>query len=180
MLSNFITQWEAANLSAFQLLGKVVVQTTNPGGLAGAAVDAGAWRAWLHTALQTSQHYLKACESALDAGWREQRDRLALTGSGEAVKELAALNADLATRATQGQVEHAGALASATAQYLTDLGRSRNPSDALLAFGRLAVDMQGQSRAHALHLASLAGGVPPALAQWADRHLAGDAAEQTS
>ena len=50
-------------------------------------------------------------------------------------------------------------------------GRTRGPADAAMALGRFAGDLQAQARAHALHVASLANGVPPALAQWADRTL---------
>ena len=53
-----------------------------------------------------------------------------------------------------------------------------------MAFGRFAGDLHAQARAHALHVSSLATGVAPALAQWADRNLrddaGGDATEQPS
>ncbi|WP_323119109.1 hypothetical protein [Burkholderia alba] len=181
MFSTFIAQWESANLAAFQRLGKTIAQSAHPSGVAGAAIDAGAWRAWLRTSLQGGQQYLSAYRCALDADWRDQRDRLGLTNTAAALKELAALNADLATRAAQGHVQHAGVLADAAAQYLGDLGRSRNAADAAMALGRFATDLGNQARAHALHAASLAGGVPPALAQWAERHLDDDAptTEQT-
>ncbi|MGH8780451.1 hypothetical protein [Paraburkholderia sp.] len=178
MLSNFIAQWENANLAAFQLFGKVVAQSANPAGLAGAAADVGAWRALVRTVLQTSQQYANAAQSAGDESWRTQRDRLGLKNSATAVKELAAIHADLATRIAQGHVQHAGALADATAQYLDNVSRSRNSNDASMALGTLAQDVQAQGRSHALHVAMLAGGLQPALVQWAEKHLADDTTEQ--
>ena len=167
MFSTFIAQWERAHADALQLFGKLAAQTTSPGGTPGAP----AWRAFAHTALLAGHRYSDACQAATDALWRGQLERLGLGGSAAAVKELAALNADLATRFTQSHLQHAGAMADAAAQYLDDLGRTRGPADAAMALGRFAGDLQAQARAHALHVASLANGVPPALAQWADRTL---------
>lgn len=178
MFSNFIAQWENANLTAFQLFGKVVAQSANPAGLAGAAADVGTWRAFVRTVLQTSHHYAAAYQSANDESWRAQRDRLGLKSSATAMKELAAIHADLATRLAQGHVQHAGALADAAAQYLDNVGRSRNSNDAAMALGTLAQDIQAQSRSHATHLAMLTGGLQPALVQWAEKHLADDSTEQ--
>jgi hypothetical protein len=178
MLSTFITQWENANLAAFQLFSKLVAQSANPAGLAGTATDVGAWRAFTRTALQSAQQYTTASQSALDAGWREQRDRFALAGAAAAIKELAAIHADLATRIAQGHMQHAGALSDAAAQYLDDLSRSRNATDAAMAFGRFANDLQAHSQAQALHTSSLAGSVSPAIAQWVEKHLSDDNAEQ--
>ena len=178
MLSTLITQWENANLAAFQLFSKLVAQSANPAGLPGATTDVRTWRAFVRTALQSTQQYTSAAQSAFDAGWREQRDRLALPGAAAAIKELAAINADLATRIAQGHVQHTGALTDAAAQYLDDLSRSRNATDAAMAFGRFANDMQAQSRAQALHTSSVAGSVSPALTQWVEKHLSDDDAEQ--
>jgi ubiquinone biosynthesis protein UbiJ len=174
MLSSLIAQWETANLAAFELLGKVVTQSANPAGLPGAVTDVGAWRTFARTALQAGQHYSTVCQSALDESWREQRDRLALKDTAAAVKQLATLNTDLATRIAQGHMQHAGALADATAQYLDDLSHTRGISDLAMAFGKFSGDVQAQSRAHALHVAALAGGIVPALSQWADTNLTDD------
>ncbi|WP_341317816.1 hypothetical protein WN982_22040 [Paraburkholderia sp. IMGN_8] len=178
MLSTFITQWENANLAAFQLFSKLVAQSANPAGLAGATSDAGAWRAFVRTVLQSSQQYTTASQSAFDTGWREQRDRFGLAGAAAAIKELAAIQADLAARMTQGHVQHTGALTDAAAQYLDDLSRSRSATDAAMAFGRFANDVQAQSRAQALHTSSVAGSVSPALTQWVEKHLSDDNTEQ--
>ncbi|MET3229280.1 UNVERIFIED_ORG: hypothetical protein ABIC54_001454 [Burkholderia sp. 1263] len=179
MLSTFITQWETANLATFRLFSQLVTQSAHPAGLAGAATDPGAWRALTRTALQSAQQYSAASQSALDAGWREQRERFALTGAAAAIKELAAIHADLATRIAQGHAQHSGALSDAAAQYLDDLSRSRNATDAAMAFGRFATDLQAQSRAQALHAASVAGSVSPALTQWVEKHLADGTTDTT-
>ncbi|KUY58900.1 hypothetical protein [Burkholderia sp. RF2-non_BP3] len=180
MFSTFIAQWERAHADALQLFGKVAAQTTGAGGTSGGP----AWRAFAHTALLAGHRYSDACQAAIDASWRGQLERFAPGSSAAAVKELAALNADLATRFTQSHLQHAGAMADAAAQYLDDLGRTRGPADAAMALGRFAGDLQAQARAHALHVASLANGVAPALAQWADRTLRDDRGasdqEQTS
>ncbi|AFQ49975.1 hypothetical protein [Burkholderia cepacia] len=167
MFSTYIAQWERAHADALQLFGKVAAQTTGTGDTTGGP----AWRAFAHTALLAGHRYTDACQAATDVLWRGQLDRLALGSSAAAVKALAALNADLATRFAQSHLQHAGAMADAAAQYLDDLGRTRGPADAAMALGRFAGDLQAQARAHALHVASLANGVAPALAQWADRTL---------
>ncbi|MGS0893910.1 hypothetical protein ACVBGC_15435 [Burkholderia stagnalis] len=172
MFSTFIAQWESANLDALRSFGKVVAQTTGVGDAAGAP----AWRICAHAALQTGHRYLDACQAASDSLLRGQLERLALDSSASALKELAALNTDLATRFTQSHLQHAGALADAAAQCLDDLGRTRGPGDAAMALGRFAGDLYAQARAHALHGASLANGVAPALAQWAGRALRNDGA----
>ncbi|WP_126282795.1 hypothetical protein [Burkholderia stagnalis] len=171
MLSTLFAQWENANLNALQLYGKVIAQTTGAGGMP----QGPAWRAFAHTALLTGHRYLDACQAATDTLWRDQIAQLGLRSSAAAVKELAALNADLATRFTQSHLQHAGALADAAAQCLDDLGRTRGPGDAAMALGRFAGDLHAQARAHALHMSSLATGIAPALAQWADRNLRDDA-----
>ncbi|AJY09526.1 hypothetical protein K6W16_01315 [Burkholderia dolosa] len=173
MFSTFIAQWESAHANALQLLGKFAAQTTGAAGTTGGP----AWRAFAHTALQAGHRYMDACQAATDSLWRAQIERLAPGSSAAAIKELAALNADLATRFTQSHLQHAGAMADAAAQCLDDLGRTRGPADAAMALGRFAGDVHAQARAQALHVASLANGVAPALAQWADRNLRdGDAA----
>ncbi|KVP99433.1 hypothetical protein WJ96_36035 [Burkholderia ubonensis] len=167
MFSSLIAQWESANLGALELFGKVVAQTTG----AGSATRGPAWRAFAHTALLTGHHYLDACQAATNTLWRDQVERVGLKQSAAAVKELAALNADLATRFMQSHLQHACALADAAAQCVDDLGRTRGPGDAAMALGRFAGDLHAQTRAHALHVSSLTAGIAPALAQWADRNL---------
>lgn len=50
----------------------------------------------------------------------------------------------------------------------------------MLALTRLATDNQAHGREHGLQLATLAGGLQPALAQWTERALSPTRAPETA
>lgn len=169
MLANLITQLQAAQRDALQRWTHAVADAATNSPLPAADLDA--WRGLALAALQAGQHYSTAWHSALDAGWREQRDRLALDGSAEALRALASLHADLAARAGEARAKHAEAMAASAAQYLQDLHQARSGTDIALALTRLATDNQAHSREHGMQLAALVGGLAPALTQWTERAL---------
>lgn len=174
MISAVISQWESAHRTALELVGKLAGQTHEALNAAGVLPTADTWTTLTKTALHTSRNYASACQSALDEGWRKERDKLNLKNSASSIKELAEIHADLATRLAHGHAQHAGALASAAAQYLEDLSRCRDAQDATMAWRKLAGDLHNQTSAYAAHLSSLAVGVPAALVQWAESHFEDD------
>ncbi|CAJ0821625.1 hypothetical protein [Ralstonia flaminis] len=178
MLTTLFSQLQAVQRDALQRWTHAVSDTDTAPSLPAANLDT--WRRIALAALQTSQHYSTAWRSALDAGWREQRDRLALDGSANALRSLATLQADLAARAGEARAQHANAMAASAAQYLQDLNQARDATDIALALTRLATDNQAHSREHGLQLAALAGGLQPALAQWTERALSHARAPETT
>jgi len=172
MLANLITQLQAAQRDALQRWTRAVADAaTNSSLSTPPAADLDTWRGLALAALQASQHYATAWHSALDAGWREQRDRLALDGSAEALRTLASLHADLVARASDARAKHAEAMAASSAQYLQDLNQARDATDVALALSRLGSDSQSHNREHGVQLAALMGGLQPALTQWTERAL---------
>lgn len=171
MLTAFIAQWETAQKTALDFADKLAAQTHASLLSAGVVPNADTWKNATKAALNLSRQYSDAMQSALDDGWRKERDQLQLKGAASSIRALAEIHADLATRVTQGQTQHASALTSATAQYLEGLERCRNLQDASMLAAKLLGDMHHQSSAYAAHLASLAIGVPAALVQWAEAQL---------
>ncbi len=174
MLATVIAQWEHAQKTALELADKLAAQTQASLQSAGAVPTADTWKHFAKTALNMSRQYADAMQSSLDDGWRKQRDQMKLKGAASSIKALAEIHADLATRATQGQTQHASALASAAAQYLEGLERCRNVQDASMTMAKLAGDMHNQISAYTAHLSSLAVGLPAALVQWAETQLDDD------
>jgi len=169
MLANLISQLQAAQRDALQRWTHAVADAATHSPLPAADLDA--WRGLTLAALQAGQQYSTAWHSALDAGWREQRDRLALDGSADALRAFATLHADLAARAGEARARHTSAMTASAAQYLQDLNQARDATDIALALTRLTTDSQAHSREHGMQLAALAGGLQPALAQWTERAL---------
>lgn len=174
MLTAVIAQWENAQKTALDFADKLAAQTHASMLSAGVVPNADTWKTFTKAALNLSRQYSDAMQSALDDGWRKERDQLQLKDAAASIKALAEIHTDLATRVTQGQTQHASALTSATAQYLEGLERCRNLQDASMLAAKLFGDMHNQASAYAAHLASLAVGVPAALVQWAEAQLDSD------
>ena len=174
MLTAVIAQWETAQKTALDFAEKLAVQTQTSLQSPGMVPNADTWKNFTKTALNVSRCYTDAMQSALDDGWRKERDQLQLKSAAASIKALAEIHADLASRVTQGQSQHASALTSATAQYLEGLERCRNLQDASMLAAKLFGDMHNQASAYAAHLTSLAVGVPAALVQWAEAQLDDD------
>lgn len=174
MLTAVIAQWENAQKNALDFADKLAAQTHASLLNAGVVPNADAWKNLMRAALNLGRQYSDAMQSALDDGWRKERDQLQLKGAAASIKALGEIHTDLATRVTQGQTQHASALTSATAQYLEGLERCRNLQDASMVAAKLFGDMHNQSSAYTAHLASLAVGVPAALVQWAEAQLDSD------
>jgi hypothetical protein len=174
MLTTVIAQWESAQKAALDLADKLAGETHAALQAAGVTPTADTWRNAAKTALNMGRYYAEAMQSALDDSWRKERDRFKLKSAANSIKTLAEIHADLATRMTQGQTQHASALASAAAQYVEGLERCRNLQDASMLMAKLAGDVHAQASAYAAHLSSLAVGAPAALVQWAETQLDDD------
>lgn len=174
MLTAVIAQWESAQKAALDLADKLAGETHTSLQAAGVVPNAQTWKHVAKTALNMSRYYTDALQATIDDNWRKERDQLQLKGAAASIKALAEINADLASRLTQGQAQHASALTSAAAQYLEGLERCRNAQDASMLMAKLAGDMHSGASAYAAHLSSLAVGVPAALVQWAESQLDDD------
>lgn len=174
MLTTVFAQWETAQKAALELAAKLACETRASLQGAGVTPTADTWKTFAKTALNMGRHYSDAMQAALDDSWRKERDQLKLKSAASSIKTLAEIHADLATRMTQGQTQHAGALASAAAQYLEGLERCRNLQDASMLMAKLAGDVHSQTSAYAAHVSSLAVGLPAALVQWAETQLDDD------
>ncbi len=174
MLTAVIAQWENAQKTALDFTDKLAAQTHASLLSAGVVPNADTWKSFIKAALNISHQYSDAMQSAVDDGWRKERDQLQLKSAAASIKALAEIHTDLATRVAQGQTQHASALASATALYLEGLERCRNVQDVSMLAAKLLGDMHNQSSAYAAHVASLAVGVPAALVQWAQVQLDSD------
>ena len=174
MLTAVIAQWESAQKAALDLADKLASETHASLQTAGVVPNANVLKNLTKTALNMSRHYADAMQSALDDGWRKQRDQLQLKGAAESIKALAEIHADFASRMTQGQTQHASALTSAMAQYFEGLERCRNLQDVSMLAAKLLGDAHSQASAYGAHLSSLAVGVPAALVQWAETQLDSD------
>lgn len=174
MLTAVIAQWESAQKSALELADKLARETHASLQTTGLIPAPDAWKALAKATLNMASHYSDAMQAALDDSWRKQRDQMKLKGAADAVKTLAEIHTDLATRMTQGHTQHTSALASAAAQYLEALERCRNVQDASMAMARFAGDVHHQASAYAAVVASVAVGTPAALVQWAHTQLEDD------
>jgi hypothetical protein len=174
MLTTVFAQWETAQKAALELAGKLAGETRASLQATGVTPTADTWKHFAKTALDMGRHYSDAMQAAVDDSWRKERDQLKLKSAASSIKTLAEIHADLATRMTQGQTQHAGALVSAAAQYLEGLERCRNLQDASMLMAKLASDVHSQTSAYAAHVSSLAVGLPAALVQWAETQLDDD------
>ncbi|WP_206956731.1 hypothetical protein [Trinickia acidisoli] len=174
MLTALIAQWENAQKAALDLADKFAAETHASLQTAGVVPTADTWKRFAKATLNMSRHYADAVQSALDDGWRKERDRLKLKDTSASIKALTEIHTDLALRITQGQTQHASALTSAATQYIEGLERCRNLQDASMLAAKLAGDVHNQASAYTAHLSSLTVGIPAALVQWAEMQLDDD------